>query len=122
VQQSRARKKDEFRKAFGGIIAEAMQIAYRGTTHDVQSKLRRVLEVWRARNVFEPQTLGEVDQRLDCTYHLDDLELMIAIDNAKEKGGIIRPTRSISGPPIPPELVMHLISELTLLEFLDLIA
>jgi regulator of Ty1 transposition protein 103 len=68
VQQSRARKKDEFPKAFTGVITEAMEIAYRGTTSEVQSKIRRVLEVWRQRGVFEPAILGEVDQRLEGTF------------------------------------------------------
>lgn len=65
VQQSRARKKDEFPRTFAGVIAEAMEIAYRGSTTDVQSKLRRVFNVWRERSVFEPVVLGEIDRRLD---------------------------------------------------------
>ena len=65
VQQSRARKKDEFPRTFGGVIAEAMEIAYKGTTNDVQGKLRRVFNVWRERSVFEPVVLGEIDRRLD---------------------------------------------------------
>ena len=65
AQQSRARRKDEFPKAFGGVIAEAMATAYRGSTADIQNKLRRVVDVWRTRNVFEPPILAEIDARLD---------------------------------------------------------
>lgn len=65
VQQSRARRKDEFPRTFAGVIAEAMEIAYRGTTPDVQNKLRRVASVWRERGVFEPPVLAEIDQRLE---------------------------------------------------------
>jgi len=65
VQQSRARKKDEFPRAFSPVIPEAMEIAYRGVTTDVQGKLRRVLDVWRQRGVFPLNILGEIDQRLD---------------------------------------------------------
>ena len=65
VQQSRARRKDEFPRAFAAIIAEAMAIAYRGTTPDVQNKLRRVANVWRERGVFELAVLGEIEQRLE---------------------------------------------------------
>jgi regulator of Ty1 transposition protein 103 len=65
VQQSKARRKDEFPRQFAGIIAEAMEIAYRGTTADIQGKIRRVLSVWRDRSIFEPAILGEIDQRLD---------------------------------------------------------
>jgi len=46
-------------------MPEAMEIAYRGVTTDVQTKLRRVLDVWRQRGVFAPNVLGEIDQRLD---------------------------------------------------------
>jgi len=67
VQQSKARRKDEFPRAFAGIIAEAMEIGYRGSTPEVQGKMRRVLSVWRERNVFEPAILGEIDHRLDGT-------------------------------------------------------
>ena len=67
VQQSKARRKDDFPRQFAGIIAEAMEIAYRGTTPEIQGKIRRVLAVWRDRNIFEPAILGEIDQRLDSS-------------------------------------------------------
>jgi regulator of Ty1 transposition protein 103 len=104
AQQSRARKKDEFPKAFGGVIAEAMEIAYRGTTGDIQAKLRRVLEVWRSRGVFEPAILSAIDQRLDGTL---SYYTYTAIDKSKGKG-IIPPRKSTSSPSIPPELVYPL--------------
>lgn len=69
AQQSRGRRKDEFPKAFGSVIAEAMGVAYRGSTADIQNKLRRVLDVWRTRTVFEPAILAEIDQRLDGSLH-----------------------------------------------------
>jgi regulator of Ty1 transposition protein 103 len=65
AQQSRVRRKDEFPRAFGEVIAEAMGIAYRGSTVDIQNKLRRVVDVWRSRNVFEPTVLADIDKRLD---------------------------------------------------------
>jgi regulator of Ty1 transposition protein 103 len=83
AQQSRARKKDEFPKAFGGVIAEAMEIAYRGSSNDIQGKLRRVLEVWRSRGVFEPPILSAIDQRLDGT---PSHQLTQESTSPKEKG------------------------------------
>jgi regulator of Ty1 transposition protein 103 len=59
------RRKDEFPRAFGEVIAEAMGIAYRGSTVDIQNKLRRVVDVWRSRNVFESTVLADIDKRLD---------------------------------------------------------
>jgi regulator of Ty1 transposition protein 103 len=70
VQQSKARRKDEFPRSFAGIIAEAMEIAYRGTPADVQNKLRRVANVWRERRVFEHSVLGEIDQRLEGNFYI----------------------------------------------------
>jgi regulator of Ty1 transposition protein 103 len=70
AQQSRARKKDEFPKAFSPVIPEAMEIAYRGVTAEVQGKLRRVLDVWRQRGVFAPNVLGQIDARLDGISHI----------------------------------------------------
>ena len=49
AQQSKARRKDDFLVAFSPVIAEATACAYRGATNEVQQKLRRVVEVWRAR-------------------------------------------------------------------------
>lgn len=103
------RRKDEFPKAFTTVIPEAMEIAYRGTTPEVQGKIRRVLEVWRQRVVFEPAILGEIDQRLEGTRPGENVTDPEAIDKAKGKGGIIRSARAASGPVIPPELVKEII-------------
>ena len=42
-----------------------MEIAYRGTTPDVQNKLKRVANVWRERAVFELPVLGEIERKLE---------------------------------------------------------
>ncbi|KAJ5584220.1 uncharacterized protein N7459_004020 [Penicillium hispanicum] len=65
AQQSKARGKDDFLIAFSPIIAEASTIAYKGATNDIQQKLRRVLEVWRQRNVFEGPILDAVEARVN---------------------------------------------------------
>ncbi|KAJ5792316.1 uncharacterized protein N7503_008294 [Penicillium pulvis] len=64
-QQSKARGREEFLTAFAPIVAEATATAYRGSSNDIQQKLRRVVEVWRARNVFEGPILDAVDARLN---------------------------------------------------------
>ena len=74
VQSARARKRSEFPDAFSPIIADAVQTAYRSATSEVQVKIRRVVEVWRSRNVFEvpiqdaiESRLGEVDKTKGTT-------------------------------------------------------
>ena len=65
VQNSRARRKDDFPNAFSPLMAEATQTAYRSSTPDIQSKIRRVVEVWRQRSVFEAPIQTAIETRLD---------------------------------------------------------
>lgn len=65
VQQSRARSKTDFLVAFEPLIAEASSIAYKGASQEVQGKLRRVIEVWRERRIFDPQIQTSIETRLD---------------------------------------------------------
>ena len=65
AQQSRARKKDDFLIAFSPIIAEASATAYKGATNEVQQKIRRVIEVWRQRQIFEPAIQEAIEARID---------------------------------------------------------
>ncbi|KAJ5937260.1 hypothetical protein N7454_004915 [Penicillium verhagenii] len=63
-QQSKARNREEFLTAFAPIVAEATATAYKGSSNDIQMKLRRVVEVWRSRNVFAAPILDAVEARL----------------------------------------------------------
>lgn len=65
VQQSKVRRKEDFLVAFSPIIAEATAVAYRGATSEVQSKLRRVVEVWRQRQIFDQSVLEAIEAQLD---------------------------------------------------------
>ncbi|KAB8239471.1 hypothetical protein ETB97_012690 [Aspergillus alliaceus] len=65
AQQSRARRKEDFLIAFSPIIAEATAIAYKGSSNDIQQKIRRVVEVWRQRAIFEPPIQDAVEARVD---------------------------------------------------------
>ena len=65
TQQSKARHKDDFPLAFAPVMAEAIATAYKGATPDVQNKLRRVVEVWRDRAVFEGTVQSGIESRID---------------------------------------------------------
>ncbi|KKY29219.1 hypothetical protein UCRPC4_g00009 [Phaeomoniella chlamydospora] len=65
VQQSKLRHRSEFPDAFSPIIADAVQLAYKGAPTDVQQKIRRVVEVWRSRSVFEVPIVDAIEGRLD---------------------------------------------------------
>jgi regulator of Ty1 transposition protein 103 len=47
------------------IIAEATAVAYKGSSNDIQQKIRRVVEVWRQRSIFEPAIQDAVEARVD---------------------------------------------------------
>ncbi|KAK5109857.1 hypothetical protein LTR62_006464 [Meristemomyces frigidus] len=64
VQQSRARGKQDFLLAFEPIVAEGTASAYKGANESAQGKIRRVVEVWRQRQVFTPAILDAVEARL----------------------------------------------------------
>ncbi|KAH7091620.1 RNA polymerase II-binding domain-containing protein [Paraphoma chrysanthemicola] len=65
TQTSKMRKKEEFLKAYEPILAEATQTAYKGSPADIQNKIRRVVEVWRQRNIFALPVQQDVEKRLN---------------------------------------------------------
>ena len=65
VQQTRAKKKDEFANAFGPILPEALEMAYKGASNDVQGKIRYVVDVWKQRGVFSKQVQDRIEAKLD---------------------------------------------------------
>ncbi|KAI4272964.1 MAG: hypothetical protein LQ337_004964 [Flavoplaca oasis] len=64
VQQSKARKKDDFLVAFSPVIAEASATAYKGATNDVQEKIKRTVEVWNQRRIFDKPIQEAVEARI----------------------------------------------------------
>lgn len=65
VQQSRARSRTDFLYAFEPLIAEATATAYKGASVEVQNKLKRVVEVWRQRNIFDPNIQSAIEKRVE---------------------------------------------------------
>ena len=64
VQQSKARKKEDFVNAFSPLVGEGMAVAYKGAPADVQGKLKRVSEVWRQRQIFDQATQEAIEAHL----------------------------------------------------------
>ena len=65
TQQSKARHKDDFVVAFAPIMAEAIATAYKGATSEVQSKLKKVVMVWKERAIFEVPIQEAVEARIE---------------------------------------------------------
>ncbi|KAM0438924.1 hypothetical protein ACHAPT_001685 [Fusarium lateritium] len=65
AQQSKIRHKDDFIIAFAPIIAEAVSIAYKGAPAELQSKLKRVVDVWKDRTIFEVPIQAAVEARIE---------------------------------------------------------
>ncbi|APA15038.1 hypothetical protein SS1G_13608 [Sclerotinia sclerotiorum 1980 UF-70] len=91
AQQSKARRKDDFLIAFSPVIAEATATAYKGATSDVQNKLKRVVEVWRQRQIFEIPIQDAVEARIE------ELEKSRS-SNRKGLGGSLFSNNSSSAP------------------------
>lgn len=89
-QQSRIRQKEDFINAFSPVVAEATAATYKGATSDIQSKLRRVVEVWRDRTIFDPAIQGAIESRLDGMYRCRVLahnrELTFSLELDKSRG------------------------------------
>ena len=47
------------------IIADATATAYKGAPNEIQQKLRRVVEVWRQRQIFEAPIQEAVEARVE---------------------------------------------------------
>ncbi|KAH7198677.1 RNA polymerase II-binding domain-containing protein [Fusarium flagelliforme] len=64
AQQSKIRHKDDFIIAFAPVIAEAAAVAYKGAPAELQAKLKRVIDVWRDRSIFEAPIQAAIDARI----------------------------------------------------------
>jgi regulator of Ty1 transposition protein 103 len=65
AQQSRIRHKEDFIIAFSPVMAEATSLAYKGAPSEVQTRLRRVVDVWKDRSIFEKPIQEAIDNRLN---------------------------------------------------------
>lgn len=68
AQQSRIRRKEDFIIAFSPVIAEATALAYKGAPTEIHGKLRRVVDVWKDRTIFEAPIQNAIESRLDGSY------------------------------------------------------
>jgi regulator of Ty1 transposition protein 103 len=51
--------------AFSPTVAEAAAVAYKGAPTDIQAKLKRVVEVWKDRKIFEAPIQAAIETRLN---------------------------------------------------------
>jgi regulator of Ty1 transposition protein 103 len=51
--------------AFSPIIAEATSLAYKGAPSEIQGKLKRVVDVWRDRGIFESPIQSAIESRIE---------------------------------------------------------
>ncbi|KAH6644097.1 RNA polymerase II-binding domain-containing protein [Boeremia exigua] len=65
TQTSKMRKKEEFLRAYEPIIAEATTVAYKGSPHEIQNKIRRVVEVWRQRQIFNQAAQQSIEKAMN---------------------------------------------------------
>lgn len=59
------RHKEDFLIAFSPVMAEASATAYKGAPSDVQQRIRRVVDVWKERHVFEEPIQAAIETRIE---------------------------------------------------------
>lgn len=64
VQQSRARKREEFTGAFAAVVPDTLADTYRQVPKDIKDRIKRVIDVWKQRMVFPPETLEMIDKKV----------------------------------------------------------
>jgi regulator of Ty1 transposition protein 103 len=108
TQTSKMRKKEEFLRAFEPILADATQIAYKGSPADTQNKIRRVVEVWRQRNIFNPAVQQEVEKKLSGMYAImsstEYILIRTEVDNSRAPRKQALGGSLFSSSTVPPEL------------------
>ncbi|KAF2134696.1 DUF618-domain-containing protein [Dothidotthia symphoricarpi CBS 119687] len=65
TQTSKMRKKEEFIRAYEPLIADATATAYKSSPHEIQNKIRRVVEVWRQRQIFTQAVQQSIEKQID---------------------------------------------------------
>lgn len=91
VQQSRARSKTDFLLAFEPIIAEATALAFKSADSNVREKVRRVVDVWRERNIFD----GRIQEGIESQIRTMDEDN--GVGSKSTSGGIAKGKRGRLG-------------------------
>ena len=98
-----------------------MATAYKGATNEVQQKLRRVIDVWKQRVIFEPDIQEIIENRVNGIEPSSLCKILlltfVEIDKSRSSGkksllGSLTP--SLSGSSAPPELQPIVSSQNTL--------
>ncbi|RIA99623.1 RNA polymerase II-binding domain-containing protein [Glomus cerebriforme] len=67
VCQNSRRKGPEFIREFRKMLPDSIEHAYRHATADVQNKIKRVVNIWEEREVFDKDFLNELRRRFTGT-------------------------------------------------------
>ena len=78
AQQSRARRKEDYIRAFSAVgfidficlilikvMVDAFQAALIGSPPETREKIKRVLDVWKQRQIFEPHLLKQLSNMME---------------------------------------------------------
>lgn len=98
VQQSKARKRDDFLIAFSPLMPEAVAIGFRGAHADIRNKIKRVVEVWRQRAIFDEAFQSAAEARIK------ELETSQSAGGKKLLGGSLFSNNTGPGLAAPAEL------------------
>ncbi|KAF5114831.1 hypothetical protein DV452_003181 [Geotrichum candidum] len=106
VQQSRAKKREEFLSAFAQVLPGALGLAYKAVSNEVRGKIKRVVDVWRQRGIFSEGVLYKIDGQLHQSGGASGNNGGSSVGGSKISAGKLSLGDAFgAGPEIPPSLV-----------------
>lgn len=64
VQQGKSQGIKQFQDSFSKILLQTLPIVYSQFPSDLQGKLKRVINIWKQRKVFDKSYLGQIESKL----------------------------------------------------------
>ncbi|KAK5773947.1 Rtt103p PWA37_003070 [Arxiozyma heterogenica] len=64
VQQGKSQGIKQFQESFSKILLQTLPIVYSQFPSDLQGKLKRVINIWKQRKVFDKSYLGQIESKL----------------------------------------------------------
>lgn len=80
VQQSKAKKKEEFVVAFAKVLPNALESNYADFEKEIKARVKRVLDVWKQRQVFDGSVISDMESRIAT------LDAVVSSDSSISQG------------------------------------
>ncbi|CAL9731433.1 regulator of Ty1 transposition protein 103 [Monosporozyma unispora] len=65
VQQGRSQGIEQFQNSFANVLIDTLPVVYSHFPPELQDKLKRVVNIWKQRKVFNPASLQQIEMNLN---------------------------------------------------------